>query len=157
MSGINQAMLGIQSKIQNPKNTATNPFFHSSYAPLDEILNMLRPILTAEGIFMYQSVGGNGDCISVVTILTHVESGETLKSDSLVIKVPPDPQKAGSAITYGKRYQLNAMFGIVGEQDEDGNVASHGSTNPSRKPGERVTRDPEKKFVRASGKITGGT
>jgi len=146
--GINQAMLNIQSKIQNPKNTATNPFFHSKYAPLDEILNMLRPLLKEEGIVMYQDVGGTGECVSVTTVLIHAETGESIKTVPLLLKVPTDPQKAGSAITYFRRYQLNALFGIFGEADDDGNIATHGSTTPSRKPGERAKRDPEKKFER---------
>ena len=35
-----------------------------------------------------------------------------------------DPQKMGSAITYAKRYGLQAMFGIPADEDDDGNKAN---------------------------------
>ncbi len=31
----------------------------------------------------------------------------------------------GSAITYGRRYSLSAMLGIVTEEDDDGNMATY--------------------------------
>ena len=33
-------------------------------------------------------------------------------------------QGIGSAITYGRRYQLTALLGISSEDDDDGNIAS---------------------------------
>lgn len=147
-SSLNMSMLGLQEEIQNPKNTATNPFFHSSYAPLNDILNMARPLLAKHKLIMWQRVGGNGDSISVITVITHAETDEQIISDPLMIKVPADAQKAGSAITYARRYQLTAMLGIFSEDDDDGNVAAHGRTTPekpTRKPGERFVRSPIKK------------
>ena len=49
-----------------------------------------------------------------------------------VLKIRPtknDPQQHGSAITYAKRYQLGALLGISTEVDDDGNKATHGTTN----------------------------
>ena len=51
------------------------------------------------------------------------ESGEWLQSEYLMPIVKKDPQGAGSAITYAKRYALQAMCGIPSE-DDDGNLAS---------------------------------
>ena len=33
-----------------------------------------------------------------------------------------DPQKLGSAITYGKRYNLGQLLNIVTDEDDDGNT-----------------------------------
>ena len=38
-----------------------------------------------------------------------------------------DPQKQGSALTYARRYGLCAAFGLVGEDDDDGEQAAKGA------------------------------
>ena len=147
-SDLHMSLLGVQEEIQNPKNSAVNPFFHSKYTPLNDILNMVRPLLVKHKLIMYQDVGGNDNSISVTTIIVHSETSEKIESQPLNLKVPQDPQKAGSAITYARRYQLTAMLGIFSEDDDDGNVAAHGRTEPekpTRKPGERFVRSPIKK------------
>jgi hypothetical protein len=67
-----------------------------------------------------------------------------------------NPQKAGSAITYLRRYSLTAILGVFSEDDDDGNVAAHGSMKPkAEKPKptmdkEMLTAPPQEKkpFVR---------
>ncbi|MGB9978514.1 ERF family protein [Methanobacterium sp.] len=125
VKNIAAALLEVQRKIKNPSNTAVNPFFRSKYAPLPEILNCVRPILTENGILLIQNTGSNeaGD-VYVQTKLIHT-SGEIIESDRLLLK--PDKNTAqgiGSAITYGRRYQLTALLGISSEDDDDGNIAS---------------------------------
>jgi hypothetical protein len=46
------ALLEVQRKIRNPSNTAINPFFKSKYAPLPDILNCVRPLLTENEILL---------------------------------------------------------------------------------------------------------
>ena len=48
-----------------------------------------------------------------------------------------DPQGAGSALTYARRYALGCMTGLVTELDDDGNAASHapaGKTYAANRP-----------------------
>lgn len=124
MKEITKALLKVQEEITNPPNTARNPFFKSKYAPLPDILNLVRPILTKNDLFLYQNTGSDGEsAIYVQTIIMH-KSGELLQSDKL--SLVPDkktPQGIGSAITYGRRYQLSAMLGISSEDDDDGEGA----------------------------------
>ena len=110
-------------EIKNPANTATNPFFKSKYAPLSDVLNAVRPILSKNGLSVLQSPSGDGEHIIVTTTLIH-SSGEWIESPELVLKADKaTAQGAGSAITYARRYALSAILGISSEDDDDGNEA----------------------------------
>lgn len=108
---------------------ASNPFFKSNYISFDSIVG-LRGELAKVGIAIVQPVSTTADGLSSViqTYLVH-ESGEWMCSEPLILKpVKADPQGLGSALTYGKRYQLAAMLGIAEKTDDDANAAS-GLTN----------------------------
>src|SRR5690554_900702 len=115
------ALSKFQAEVQNPKNTADNPFYNSRYAPLQDVLNEVRPLLSKYGLSILQSPAGDGQSVSIVTLLLH-ESGEWIEFDPLVLKAEKmTPQGAGSAITYGRRYALSAVLGISSEDDDDAN------------------------------------
>lgn len=123
-----KALVRVQAEIRNPANSANNPFFKSRYAPLDEILEMVRPILSRNGLAVIQNISGDGSSAAVTTMLVHV-SGEYVESDAFAI-VPAklDAQGLGGATTYARRYTLTAMLGIAGaNEDDDGNVATQGA------------------------------
>lgn len=129
IKNIASAISKFQSEVPNPKKVAENPFFKSSYVPLDEVINVIKPYLAKHGLSFFQSSGGDGKNITVTTMLMH-ESGEWIESDPLtVIATKADPQQAGSAITYARRYSLSAILGIASEEDDDGNSGS-GKTPP---------------------------
>lgn len=118
------ALSKFQEEIKNPSNSADNPFFKSKYAPLSDVLNLVRPILSKNGLSVLQSPSGNGQDIIITTMLLH-SSGEWIEADPLVLKADkPTAQGAGSAITYGRRYAVSAVLGISSEDDDDGNHAT---------------------------------
>jgi hypothetical protein len=88
------------------------------YAPLDTVLAAVRAPLAANGLAIVQILDGP----ALVTTLLH-ESGASLSGR---VDLPPtqDVQGLGSAITYLRRYALQAMLGIAAEDDDDGNRAS---------------------------------
>lgn len=112
-----------------------------AYAPLDTIMEKIRPTLKANGLAFMQSLNGE----SLTTTLLHT-SGEWLASDPMPVRVVDSGSQAfGSAITYARRYALTAMLGIVTEDDDDGNAADGNSAKatvevprPNHKP---VTKD----------------
>jgi len=121
------ALFEIQKEIQNPKNTAYNPYFESNYTPLPELLKLLKPMLNEKGILLIQDTGGENGKVFVQSSFIHVASGEILTLNKLWMKPQKlNPQGGGSAITYARRYQLTTFFGIMGEDDDDGNSASTG-------------------------------
>jgi len=58
----------------------------------------------------------------LVTKLCHT-SGEWIEQEMSVPVPKADPQGAGSALTYMRRYALAAFVGVV-QADDDGNAAS---------------------------------
>lgn len=98
------------------------------YAPLDTILAAVRAPLSDNGLAIAQLLDGP----DLVTLLLH-ESGASL---SARVKLPGggDVQALGSAITYLRRYALQALLGIAAEEDDDGNAASGNRATPTRRP-----------------------
>ena len=39
-----KALAKFQGEIKNPSNTAANPYYKSKYAPLNDVLNLVRPL-----------------------------------------------------------------------------------------------------------------
>ena len=60
-----------QAEVTNPANTANNPFYKSKYAPLNEVLNTVGPILAKYGLSVIQSTSSSADSVSVTTALLH--------------------------------------------------------------------------------------
>lgn len=119
-----KALCAFQADVKNPANTAVNPFFKSKYAPLPDILNAMRPLLSKHGLSILQSPRGDENGVGVTTLLMHT-SGEWVECCPLMMKADKNTaQGAGSAITYARRYALSAVLGISSEDDDDGNVAS---------------------------------
>lgn len=124
IAALAKALIAFQREINNPKNTTNNDFYKSKYAPLGEVLNLVRPILAKNDLCVMQNPSSDGNTVTVKTILLHA-SGEWIETDPLVLK--PDkqtPQSYGSAITYGRRYSISALLGICSEDDDDGNSSS---------------------------------
>lgn len=141
------ALAKFQGEVKNPANTADNPFFKSKYAPLQDVLNIVRPLLSKHGLSIIQIPQGDGANVSVSTLLLH-ESGEWIELEPLVLKADkPTAQGAGSAITYARRYSLSAVLGISSEDDDDGN---HATVNRQGK----ATAKPEQSQSKAKGSDT---
>ena len=79
------ALCSFQGEVTNPKNTAANPFFKSSYSPLSEVINTTRPLLLKHGLSILQSPSGDGEHIIITTLLMH-SSGEWIEGEPLVLK-----------------------------------------------------------------------
>lgn len=139
------ALAKFQGEVKNPSNTATNPYFKSKYAPLNDVLNLVRPLLSENGLSVVQAPSGDGENIVVTTTLIH-ESGEWIEFPSLVLKADKaTAQGAGSAITYARRYALSAVLGISSEDDDDGDHAEPNTPIEKGKKGEKqVTQQPKK-------------
>lgn len=152
IANLAMALCQFQGEAENPKNTANNPFFKSKYAPLSEVINATKPLLSKHGLSILQSPSGDGEHIIITTLLMH-SSGEWIEGEPLVLKADkPTAQGAGSAITYGRRYALSAILGIASEEDDDGNSATGNKSKPSDKP---TTGKDEPTLTMADGKCSG--
>lgn len=132
IENISKAIIALNAELSNPKNTADNPFFKSKYAPLNEILNEVRPLLSKHGLAIIQNTMSIDDRIGIQTVIIH-STGESIASDILLLKADKDTaQGQGSAITYGRRYQVSAMLSIASEDDDDGNHVSGNKPDPKK-------------------------
>jgi hypothetical protein len=117
------ALNKVQSKLTFAKKDSKNPFFKSNYADLESVWDACRDLLAENGLSVSQFPGSYMDGeISLTTILMH-GSGEFIEQEMSLPVTKTDPQGAGSAITYMRRYALAAVIGIV-QADDDANEAS---------------------------------
>lgn len=120
------AMVLAASKMGDVIKGAMNPAFKSKYADLATVIDAVHPALLSAGIVPIQSSSAtyeDGNAIvSVETMLLH-KSGEWFASTLNLRPSKSDPQSIGSAITYGRRYSLQAMCGVAPE-DDDGAASS---------------------------------
>ena len=88
-----------------------------TYAGLADVAEAVYPILAKHGL-AFTALPANGQ---LVGMLLH-SSGQTL-TGSLPI-TGGTPQALGSSITYGRRYLLGCMTGLVTDDDDDGQIAA---------------------------------
>ena len=101
-----------------------NPFFKSKYADLPSVWEAASSF-RENGIAITQSpMDAPDEYIVLDTQLSHI-SGQWMRSRLKIRVAKNDPQGYGSALTYARRYALGCMTGIVTEEDDDGNAASH--------------------------------
>lgn len=106
-----------QAEMTGAKKSAANPFFKSKYANLEEVINCVKEPFANNGLsFMQFPVSEDGSA-GVETIILH-ESGEFISNYFMLKCAKNDPQGMGSAITYARRYGLQAAVGIPSEDDD---------------------------------------
>lgn len=128
-----KSLVLFNSEVNKIAKDADNPFFKNNYATLDTIIDEIRPILSKHGLSIMQIPSGDGQNVTLKTLLLH-ETGEWLESDELTMKpLKNDPQAVGSCITYARRYSLAAFLSLNTGEDDDGNGATYGKDKPKPK------------------------
>jgi hypothetical protein len=140
MKALSQALVKAQAAMSHAAKDAKNPHFKSAYSSLASVIDAVRPALSANGLAFVQKLHTADGGISVETVLIH-ESGEELSCGILFIPATKqDAQGFGSAISYGKRYSLQAALGVASD-DDDGQAAV--KTRPAPVQAAKVTIDME--------------
>lgn len=118
------ALVKAQGQIEEAVKGKKNDHFRSKYADLGAVWNACRDALQANDLAVIQlPTKAPPGHIGLRTIIIH-KSGQSL-SDSfcMPLKDASNPQAAGSALTYARRYALSAAIGIC-PTDDDGNAAA---------------------------------
>jgi hypothetical protein len=123
-----KALALVQSQIKPAVKDSANPFFKSKYADLNSVWDACRDLLALNGLAVTQLNQITLDGVIVETVLIHT-SGEWISGEMYLPLTKHDAQGVGSAITYGRRYGLAAIVGIVADEDDDGNAASKVQVN----------------------------
>jgi hypothetical protein len=134
-----KAMLKVQAELQPALKDRENPFTKSHYATLNSVMDSCRDTLIKNGVWMVQyPVPVDQGNLGLVTKLVHTDSGQWQSSLMVMPLSKADPQGYGSALTYGRRYSLAALVGIVSEDDDDGEAASTGRQSRAQNKGGRA-------------------
>lgn len=117
------ALAKVQGELGGAKKDSTNPHFKNRYADLESVWLAWVTCGPKHGFGVIQKIQDAGDRNGVIvnTVITHA-SGHSEESRTFVPAPKGDAQGYGSAITYGRRYSLAAMVGIV-QTDDDGEAA----------------------------------
>jgi len=97
----------------------------SRYADLGAVHDALRVVLSENGLCVAQTGAALSDGrMAVETTLMH-SSGQWIRGCLPMTPIKDaTPHAIGGAVTYGRRYGLCAMVGLVADDDDDGNTAS---------------------------------
>ena len=125
------ALVKAQGEMNGAKKSANNSFFKSKYANLEEVISCVKEPFANHGLSFLQfpiNCPTDVSYVGVETIILH-ESGEFISKEFFLKPTKVDPQAMGSAITYARRYGLQAAVGLPSE-DDDGNAASSAPAKP---------------------------
>ena len=111
------ALYQAQAKMGGAVKDSKNPFFKSDYADLTSVIKAIKEPFADHGLSYTQFPTNEEGRIGVVTMLMH-ESGEYLEHSYTLPTTKADPQSAGSAITYARRYALQSIAGIPTADDD---------------------------------------
>ena len=116
-----EALVAAHGELRNIAKSKVNPHFKNRYAPLEDALDDIRPILAKHKMVIVQATAVEDGMTVLHTRLMHT-SGEWIGGVYPVAPIAgPTPQQLGSAVSYARRYALLALLSISGDDDDDGN------------------------------------
>ncbi len=122
-AAIYPAIITLQSQMTTIKRdkTVSTGKYKFNYAPLDSIMETIKPLLIAQGLAVVQAV----DADTLSTRLIHT-SGEWIESETFLNREHASMQGFGGEVTYKRRYALSALIGLVSDDDNDAPAAKKG-------------------------------
>jgi hypothetical protein len=153
------ALSKLQSSISNPAKDAQA--HHSKYASFPMILNTIRPHLEKNGLAIIQTSHKaeryGHVCVIVTTRIVH-SSGQFIEeeiSTAINSQAKNTVQEMGSLISYMKRYAIQGMVLIAGDEDDDGEAAARVAQQDSNKIKAALITDEEKQSIESKAKQKG--
>ena len=142
LSAIEEARVGIKQL----NKSGLNSFFKTQngkphqFSTLDDIFNSCKDSLRENKLSILYNIEDKNELIFLTTTITHLTSGQFIKSSSSIGTVSSNPQQIGSGITYMRRYHIQAMLNLEADFEDDGNQASGRNTNETFSKGEPKTK-----------------
>ena len=127
-----EALCAAQGDMGGAVKGSNNPFFKSSYADLTSVIKAIKEPCFKNGLSYVQLPHRDGNSIGVVTRLMHT-SGQWLEHEFTLPMVKGDPQAAGSAVSYARRYALQALFSIPSVDDDSESAMLRNGQQPTVK------------------------
>lgn len=112
-----------RAAVKNPPLDSTNPHFRNRYASLSATLSEVNAACVRNGLAYVQTLRQDGDGYNLTSFVVDGE-GNRIDLSQFPVSHVPNPQNFGSEMTYKKRQQAQADWGIVGDEDDDGEAAA---------------------------------
>lgn len=110
------------------------------YAPLDAVLDTVRPILNRHGLALTQATFVADGTLFVRSSVVHIITGERHDAEYPAGGFALQHQQLGAGVTYARRYSLLSLLGVFPEnEDDDGEKAgaAGGERSPQSSPAPR--------------------
>lgn len=143
------ALAKAQGELRNPHFDAENPHYRSKFASLMSVRDAVIPVLSKHGLSLSQWPLAEGSYAGCRSVLSH-SSGEWMEEAFLIPVDKGNAHGYASAVTYAKRLSMQAIAGVVGSNDDDGNGAA---SNTKRKNTATATMSDEYDKLTADEKI----
>jgi hypothetical protein len=127
------ALAAAQAGMGTVVKGAVNPAFKSKYADLADVVAVVVPALSDQGIAMYHAMMRDDHGLIMRTTLAHGLSETFIHCDVPLIVDRNNMQGMKSATTYAKRIGVESLTGIAPE-DDDGNAAAKSPPKDDPKP-----------------------
>lgn len=125
-----EALAKAQKEMKGAVKDSSNPFYKSSYANLESVVDACKEALSKNGLSYSQTFDFHDGVDFLETVLMH-SSGEWISGKQRMLSKDMTAQGMGSAASYNRRYGLAAICGVV-QTDDDGNEASGRPVQQSR-------------------------
>ena len=126
------ALSKAQGAMTGAKKDSKNPFFKSTYSDLASVMSAISGPFLDNGLSFIQSPEFSENKIVVITRIMH-SSGQWIEGSCALPPTKNDAQGYGSAITYAKRYGLQAMAGVPSVDDDGNEAVKHADKKPRKK------------------------
>jgi hypothetical protein len=116
-----------KSKVARVVSKRTGSSYSYAYAPLEEIVRTIRPILARHGLSYSFSGATDGKSYTAIAKLHHIHGHEEESPFTVPIEESGQksgPQEVGSARSYARRYALCDVLGIATAEDDDDGVGA---------------------------------
>jgi hypothetical protein len=121
-----EAMHAVQAAVTPVRMSGYNEHSRKKYGRLEEMWQELRPLLSRHGFALsFGEEDGNAGKVRVACTIMHVGG----HSEKKHLDLPPDTsgsknaiQSIGSTTTYGRRYLVGMIFGVVFTNEDDDGV-----------------------------------
>ncbi len=119
--GISERYAAAWAMCRNPPLDSENPHFRNRFASLAATLGAVRDACVPNGLAYLQVVRSDGQTVLETSV---TDGSETLQLSTVPLAFDENPQVFGKNLTYCKRQAAQCDWGIVGEEDDDGNAAA---------------------------------
>jgi hypothetical protein len=112
------AFIALQKDLE-PIKKDTEGVHKVKYATLAAVMKAIQPHLSAHDFVLFHTMrDGGANSARMETVLMHKSAEYISSTIEVPFAKPNDPQAYGSAMTYGRRYSIMALLGLVTDDDD---------------------------------------